>query len=42
MFFRRKKKTKERVFIRELRPEMTQCRIIQVDKKRKTNHESAN
>lgn len=30
-----KRKKKKKIFIKELRPDMTQCRIIMIDKKGK-------
>lgn len=39
LFKKKYKKIKELIYLKELKPEMTQCRIVQVDKKikEKTN-----
>lgn len=36
--FKRKDELKKLIYLKELKPEMTQCRIIQVDKKIKDNN----
>lgn len=33
LFKKENKKIKELIYLKELKPEMTQCRIVQVDKK---------
>ncbi len=39
-FFKNKKDNKKVIFIKELKPEMTQCRVVQVEKKLKEKNKN--